>query len=191
VTKPVEERRQEIIDTAQRLFKANGFDKTQVADISKAMNTAQGLVYHYFKSKTDILYAVIDAMAAEQSLKTSKILSQSDGSALEKMTLLFNTRPDFEDLDTLVSSLKSDRAVLEYCSNKMTASAMPVLLSLIESGNEDGSWTCEYPRETAVFILQGLSGLVELIYSSTKDDSRVKTFTNFIFRILDSGASPK
>ncbi|MDR1639691.1 MAG: hypothetical protein LBT59_08360, partial [Clostridiales bacterium] len=32
VSKPVEERKQEIIDTAKALFIENGFDKTQVAE---------------------------------------------------------------------------------------------------------------------------------------------------------------
>jgi hypothetical protein len=34
----------------------------------------------------------------------------------------------------------------------MTASKMPLLQSLIEQGNADGSWNCEYPEETAKYL---------------------------------------
>ncbi|GHT59384.1 TetR family transcriptional regulator [Bacteroidia bacterium] len=184
ITKPVEERRQEIIDTAKKLFTENGFDKTQVADISAHMNTAQGLVYHYFKSKTDILYAVIDELAAEQAERVNKILADSSGNALEKLTLLFRSRPDYECYDKLIPSLKSDKAIIEYCAKKMSVSAKSLLLSLIEQGNADGSWQCEYPQETAVFILSGVTGLMGLFGSPIQEGEVAKAFTNIIFRIL-------
>lgn len=184
ITKPVEERRQEIIDTARKLFIENGFDKTQVADISNSMNVAQGLVYHYFKSKTDILYAVIDAMALEQTETMKQLLSKHNGSAFDGLRLLFNSQPDCESYDKLIPSLKSDQAIIEYCTKKMTVSAMPLLLSLIEQGNADGSWNCEYPKDTAIFILQGLSGLIEFSDSPKYEESKIQAFTNIMFRIL-------
>ncbi|GHV04707.1 TetR family transcriptional regulator [Clostridia bacterium] len=184
ITKPVEERRQEIIDTALKLFKENGFDKTQVADISAHMNVAQGLVYHYFKSKTDILYAVIDAIAAQQFALMEQRLAAQDSSALEGLTLLFNSHPDYDRGDKLIPSLKRDRALIDYCSQKMASSSLPLLQMLIEKGNADGSWSCEYPKETAIFILQGFSGLMGLSDSIESDEPKVKAFTNIIFRIL-------
>jgi AcrR family transcriptional regulator len=190
ITKPVEERRQEIIDTAQKSFKEKGFDKTQVADISNRMNAAQGLVYHYFKSKRDILYAVIDQIAAGQTERMKQKMETNSASALEGLTLLFNCRLDFEAHDKLIPSLKSDRAILEYCTQKMTASILPLLFSLIERGNADGSWNCEYPKETAVFILQGFSGLIGLPDSEAPDEAKTQAFANIIFRILDVEPMP-
>jgi AcrR family transcriptional regulator len=190
VTKPVEERRQEIIDTAQKLFKENGYDKTQVADISSTMNVAQGLVYHYFKSKTDILYAVIDEIAIEQSQQMKQKMEDNDGSALEALTFLFNSRPDYDCYDLLIPSLKSDQAIIEYCTKKMTVSALPILLSIIERGNADLSWSCEFPEETAIFILQGFSGLIGLSDFPKQEEPKIKAFTNIIFRILGTGPNP-
>jgi len=190
ITKPVEERRQEIIDTARKLFIENGFDKTQVADISNSMNSAQGLVYHYFKSKTDILYAVIDEMAAEQTEKMKQVLGDCDGSAFDDLGLLFNSQPDYESYDKLIPSLKSDQAIIEYCTKKMTVSAMPLLLTLIERGNADGSWNCEYPKETAIFILQGFSGLIGFPDFSKHEEFKILAVKNIIFRILGAGPEP-
>ena len=51
ITKAPEERRQEILDTAMRLFYQNGYEKTSIADIAQEMHVAQGLCYRYFPSK--------------------------------------------------------------------------------------------------------------------------------------------
>lgn len=190
ITKSVEERRQEIIDTARKLFIKNGFDKTQVADISNSMNTAQGLLYHYFKSKTDILYAVIDAMVLEQTETMKQVLGKHDASAFDDLRLLLNSQPDYESYDKLIPSLKSDQALIEYCTKKMTVSAMPLLVSLIERGNADGSWNCEHPKETAIFILQGFSGLIGFLDPQKHEEFKIQTFTNIIFRILGAGPAP-
>ncbi|MDR1558275.1 MAG: TetR/AcrR family transcriptional regulator [Clostridiales bacterium] len=186
ITKPVKERRQEIIDTAREMFFKNGFDKTQVADISKRMNVASGLVYHYFNSKADILYAVIDQIADECLQEARVLLNSSNGTTLERLKIIFNTPPVFESLNGRKVALTLDRAVVEYWKQKMSASVMPLLTSLVEEGNADGSWNCEYPKETAVFILQGLTGVSESFAALPAPDlDKIKdTFSDIIFRVL-------
>jgi AcrR family transcriptional regulator len=45
VVKEPAERRQEILDTALRLFYENGYEQTSIADIARALHIAQGLCY--------------------------------------------------------------------------------------------------------------------------------------------------
>jgi TetR/AcrR family transcriptional regulator, fatty acid metabolism regulator protein len=51
---PVDKRRQ-ILDAAIRVFARQGFHSTRVADIADEAGVAYGLVYHYFKSKDEVL----------------------------------------------------------------------------------------------------------------------------------------
>ena len=51
ITKEPEVRKQEILDTALKLFGENGYEKTSITDIAKAIGVAQGLCYRYFPSK--------------------------------------------------------------------------------------------------------------------------------------------
>ena len=51
VTKEPEARKQEILDTALKLFGENGYEKTSITDIAKAIGVAQGLCYRYFPSE--------------------------------------------------------------------------------------------------------------------------------------------
>jgi AcrR family transcriptional regulator len=54
-----DKRRDAIIDAAARLYGRRGFQGASVADLAKACNTSKSLIYHYFPSKEDILYAVM------------------------------------------------------------------------------------------------------------------------------------
>lgn len=49
------ERRRQILDGAVRVFSRQGFHSTRVADIADEADVAYGLVYHYFKSKDEVL----------------------------------------------------------------------------------------------------------------------------------------
>ena len=51
---PVDKRRQ-ILDAAVRVFARQGFHSTRVSDIADEAGVAYGLVYHYFRSKDQML----------------------------------------------------------------------------------------------------------------------------------------
>jgi AcrR family transcriptional regulator len=52
---PAVDRRRQILDAAIRVFAHQGFHSTRVADIADEAGVAYGLVYHYFKSKDEVL----------------------------------------------------------------------------------------------------------------------------------------
>lgn len=55
-----QERRNQLIDTALALFAEKGVESTTIKDIAERAGVAQGLVYHYFDSKDDLLWAIIE-----------------------------------------------------------------------------------------------------------------------------------
>jgi AcrR family transcriptional regulator len=55
-----EERRAQLLATALDVFAAKGLDGATVKDLSDAAGVAQGLLYHYFRSKEDLLEAVLE-----------------------------------------------------------------------------------------------------------------------------------
>ena len=52
--------RERIVDAADRLFYERGYEPTSFADIANAVEISRGNFYHHFKSKDDILHAVIE-----------------------------------------------------------------------------------------------------------------------------------
>lgn len=54
-----DKRRDAILREAARLYARRGFKGASVADLAAACRTSKSLVYHYFPSKDDILYATM------------------------------------------------------------------------------------------------------------------------------------
>ncbi|MFC1849883.1 TetR/AcrR family transcriptional regulator [candidate division CSSED10-310 bacterium] len=54
------DRRQEIIQTASKLFLTRGYENTSLNEIAKKTSITKGGIYHYFESKEHLLTAVIN-----------------------------------------------------------------------------------------------------------------------------------
>ena len=59
IVKEAEVRKEEILDAAETLFAAKGFDNTSTGDILDAVGIARGTLYYHFRSKEEILDGVI------------------------------------------------------------------------------------------------------------------------------------
>jgi AcrR family transcriptional regulator len=55
-----EERRAQLIDTALGVFAEKGVEGATLKELSAAAGVAQGLLYHYFRSKEDLLHAALE-----------------------------------------------------------------------------------------------------------------------------------
>jgi AcrR family transcriptional regulator len=55
-----EDRRQEILDAAVRLFGERGYSDVSLSEIARAAGVTHALVHHYFGSKRDLYLAVLD-----------------------------------------------------------------------------------------------------------------------------------
>jgi AcrR family transcriptional regulator len=57
-TQAVEDKRRHLLDAAVRVFARKGFHASRVGDIAEEAGVAHGLLYHYFRSKDEVLEAV-------------------------------------------------------------------------------------------------------------------------------------
>jgi AcrR family transcriptional regulator len=58
--KIVEDRREQILDAAMRVFAEKGFTRTTNKDIASEAGITAGLIYHYFESKEAVFKAIIE-----------------------------------------------------------------------------------------------------------------------------------
>jgi AcrR family transcriptional regulator len=59
--KVVEDRREQIIDAAMRVFSEKGFTKATNKDVAREAGITPGLIYYYFESKEKLLEAMIES----------------------------------------------------------------------------------------------------------------------------------
>jgi TetR/AcrR family fatty acid metabolism transcriptional regulator len=61
-----EKRRQQLLRAATRVFARKGYRAASISDVIKAAGAARGTFYLYFRSKQDVLFAVIDDLREQQ-----------------------------------------------------------------------------------------------------------------------------
>lgn len=64
-------RREQILETALKLFAAQGFDATSTRQIAKEVGIAEGLIFHYFPTKASLLTAILqDRLEGRRAFRT-------------------------------------------------------------------------------------------------------------------------
>jgi AcrR family transcriptional regulator len=155
-----EERINQILDMAQSLFLQKGYDATSVQEIIDAVGIAKGTFYYYFRSKLELLDAMVDRMVRQQIAETESWLADSQLDAVGKLVQIFrraNTwklqRKEFL-LDLLRVMYRPDNAILrERLRHKSIAAVTPLLAQIIQQGVVEGSFDVEDPEEKAAVVL--------------------------------------
>ena len=82
-----EQRRDAIVEKAAQLFARNGFRGASVADLAAACDTSKSLIYHYYPSKEDILFAVMASHIDQLSQDVAEVVANG-GNAAERLGTL-------------------------------------------------------------------------------------------------------
>lgn len=156
IIKSQEERRKEIMDAATRLFKEKGYEQTIVSDIVSSVNVSQGTFYNYFKSKDDILVAILEELREDIVKELVKEEMREDLNALQKLNSV--TQLEFllnRQQDSLFSLLHLEENVgihQRYITSTINR-LIPIYTTIIEQGIREGVFTSKYPVETAEYLL--------------------------------------
>ncbi|MCK9442467.1 MAG: TetR/AcrR family transcriptional regulator [Methanothrix sp.] len=159
ITKGPEERRQELIDTAERLFMENGYEHTAISDIVKELNVAQGTLYYYFRSKEDILEAVVEKSIADLEGNVIQLISDEEVDEAARLNAAINGILGFvSQRNDFIDFLHQDiNAVMHAKLEKATVERIvPILSGLVIKGNANGSFNIENPIETVEFLSTAL-----------------------------------
>lgn len=80
-----DDKRQAIMDAAWEVFKANGFERTSMSEISGRIGGSKGTLYSYFKSKEELFAAALEkAMQGRSEAAFAKI--DATGDLAERLT---------------------------------------------------------------------------------------------------------
>jgi AcrR family transcriptional regulator len=191
--KEPEERKKEIIDTAERLFFAKGYAKTKIADIIDEMGMSKGIFYYYFNSKEEVMDAIITRVIDEDVLAVKAVASNDSLSAHEKVScMLMAHRAKITENDRRfieqIQDVENPEMLLKTVQQAITRLS-PILAEAVEQGIWENVFKTEYPNETIEFLLsaytfQCLFGESESSKSSVKATERAKAFIRLLERAL-------
>ena len=87
--------REKIIDEAIKLFLANGFVGSTIADLVEGIGVAKGTVYWYFKSKNDILGGILDRYESQFLNTLIEKITNFHGDFYHKFKLFYRFTTEF------------------------------------------------------------------------------------------------
>lgn len=137
IVKEHDERKNEIIDTAAKLFVTKGYEQCSVNDILNTIGIAKGTFYHYFKSKEDVLDAVIDKTSSRLSEKITMVADNSELAPEDKILHVFlSMRVDEKIEELLIEEMhKSENALMHQKSLVSSVNILtPILTQIVSEG---------------------------------------------------------
>ena len=184
------ERRAEIIKIARDLFLIQDYDKTTMQDFMDSLGVAKGTIYHYFKSKEDILEAVIEDIVNEHFKKMQLLIATTSGNALEKIKTIFEEGKKISD-PTILEKLhkRGNEAMHTRLLVATLIKQAPLYAKLIEQGFDEALFKTSTPLEAAEFILSALQFLTDMgIYPWAQKDliRRFNAFPGLIEALLQA-----
>ncbi|MCK1462960.1 TetR/AcrR family transcriptional regulator [Bradyrhizobium sp. 2] len=111
--------RQNIIEAADGLFYRKGFEHTSFSDIADAVSISRGNFYFYFKTKDDLLGAVIDRRIAETGRMLERWEAEGQGPSARIRSfidMLIANRADIKRYGCPVGTLCSELAKLDHAA---------------------------------------------------------------------------
>jgi AcrR family transcriptional regulator len=177
VTKEFNERRNEILDEAGRLFSTKGYDKCTVNDILGAVGIAKGTFYYYFKSKEEVLDAIVDRITKIIVARAEKAAYNPELSPVIKVFNIFlSMRVESEVDDELMEELhKPENALMHQKSlSSMVTKVTPILAKVVEEGISQGIFKSDFPTQyMQIFLTSSLTLLDDGIFQVTQEEQQM------------------
>lgn len=160
-TKPPEERRDELMHSAERLFLEKGLEQTTIEEITTGAGVAKGTFYLHFSSKADVLQAlrarfvqgvldgIISAVAGQQEEDwRGKLAAWSRACAIGYLDAAGLHHLAFVAAPPATREGLARNGLIDHLSELLAAGA---------AGN---AWSIGGPGFTAVFLFNALHGVV-------------------------------
>ena len=164
IVKAPEERRAEIVETADRLFREHGYANCSVEMIIREIGVAKGTFYYYFNSKPDILQAIVDKTLGNIVELAETVAENEALSAMQKMEALLGNSHIGDDDSLEVAEmlhLPENRELHELTNIQTVLQLSPILARIVEEGINEGVFDVEKPLETIQFLFTGAQFLTD------------------------------
>jgi AcrR family transcriptional regulator len=172
-TKPPQERRDELMNSAQRLFLQNGLDLTSIEQITDGANVAKGTFYLHFSSKDDVLLALRDRFVSAllENLKQA-VSRRPDGDWRGKLAAWVKAGITYFLEEAAIHDLVFGEYQLPSPKEQRENIVILHLSGLLEAGTAAGAWAVDDHRLTAIFLFHGLHGVVHEALAKEKRVTR-------------------
>lgn len=180
-----------IIGTADRLFYERGYEGTSFADIAKIVNISRGNFYHHFKTKDEILNAVIE-LRIENTKEMLKSWDQLDKDPVNRIrcfvNILIKNRTKIISFGCPVGTLTNELSKLDHTA--LDDAKELFLLFRVWLKNHFLAAGCGKKSDDNAMHLLALSQGAATVASAFKDEKFINAEVQRINAWIDSVIDP-
>ncbi|MCE7525068.1 TetR/AcrR family transcriptional regulator [Alloalcanivorax xenomutans] len=188
------ERRTQILQVADELFRVHGYRKTSVTDIAKAIGVSSAYLYRFFDSKQAIGEAVC-AMALSTMGEAIRAVAERDASATQRLRDMLHTllsegmRLFLKERcihDIVVVSIENQWAVTEEHNNEI----YEAIEKIVSDGRESGEFERKTPLDEVCMAIRVTAAayahpvLLNRLGNTEEMETKLAAVTNLILRSL-------
>ena len=174
--KDPEERKAEIIAASRELFEKYGVENTKVSQIVQKVGVAQGLFYYYFRSKDEVIAAVIEDVLSEIEEVIKGIINDPEKNFYQKLAgyidlylttikrFMHSTNDKFVELNDKIRQYRLDKRAETYVISN--------LMEIMNIGVREGALGIKYPQDMMLMVLYGISVIMK---SCVMDEDKLFT----------------
>lgn len=184
ITKPHEVRRNEILNSAEKLFWTKGYQNTSVEDIISANGIAKGTFYYYFASKEEVMKAVVVRYTRWQGEIFRKLAEDTRYSAIQKLqNILIRSKEiqtnDAKNIEMLEMVHTSNAEIHMKSISESIQVLIPIIAEIVVQGNEEGVFRVAYPLTASQVIVTSMQILFNDAFVSGEREEKVKRLYEF------------
>lgn len=148
-------RKSQIINAAEDVFTKKGFNEARMDDIAEETGLSKGTLYLYFKSKDDLIIAILDRMFQREFKQLESLQQETSATeAIWKLTDLI--AKDVVNMMRLVPivynfiALAFRNKYVQHALKEYINRYIGILVPIIQHGIETGEFRPVDARETAI-----------------------------------------
>ena len=195
IVKDAKERRNEILDVAERLFCEKGFDNASTNDILTEIGIARGTLYYHFKSKEDILDAMLERPTNQMVEKAGSIALDESIPVLERLTrTMLSLNVDNELGHMVMEQVHRPQNALMHqkLENMLLGRVNKLITKIAEDGIRQGIMDTDYPAEAVEMLMTYSYTAFDSLnqYNEEEEQRKIMGFVYHAERVLgmESGA---
>ena len=184
VVKEAEERRNEILDAADELFGQKGFDGTSTKDILEKVGIARGTLYYHFKSKEDIMDALIERYSVRLLGAAQEIAADKSIPVVERIirVVISMNLSGGSSQEIMEHIHKPQNALMHQKIQKVIINGVtPILTGIIQEGIEHGLFSTPYPYECMEMVVTYANTVFDDDMVQMTDEERASRIQAFVF----------
>jgi len=161
-----DERTSQIITAAEDVFTKKGFAEARMDDIAEETGLSKGTLYNYFKSKDDLIIAILDRIFQREfrvfdetdfsNMNATETINLFVDTVAKDIRLMLRLMPIAYEFLALAFRNKTVQKALKVYVNRY----MNILVPIIENGIASGEFKEVDPKEVAITMGAILEGTI-------------------------------